>query len=249
MIRAYSRSFAVPKLQFGTMLPPPAAAFHFHDRAASHQGKSARHYRCFDASQSLLLEGRSTLIGKAIPLSFQRDLDQPDIQLVFRKSFALSGKIDIVAAENSARIGVTTRSRKLFDADEQLIGRFHDTRSWKQHFGESLLDAIGQLLIGGGGDSGGNPANLLVFTKEKAPLATLQRSQLPFFPDPPAKTKPGAIGNALKKILPRKLGHALIDITPPIGWTLRLQSDFPDPQLRLLLIASLMAIELNRWSS
>jgi hypothetical protein len=217
-------------------------------------GKSASgyHYRCYRGDgDSLLFSSHNYRSGQVGKLFFtDREESRPDYLLKMRPSFPLTGKIDLLEAQSKALQGVVTRGRKFFDGNEKLLGEFKDTRTWKDHLGESAVDAIGNLIFGGADNasadsqSGGTRFVLLC---QNRPIGSLVREQLPFFPDPPTRTERGAVGKALRKILPENIGKALIDITPPVGWRLEVRDPVDVTHPILLLCAALMVIELSRW--
>lgn len=217
-------------------------------------GKSASgyHYRCYRGDgESLLFSSHNYRSGHVGNVFFtDREESRPDYILKLRPSFPLTGKIDLLEAQSNALHGVVTRGRRFFDGNEQLLGGFKDTRTWKDHLGESAVDAIGNLIFGGAdGASADSPSGgtHFVLLSQKRPIGALVREQLPFFPDPPNRTERGAVGKALRKILPDNIGKALIDITPPVGWRLEIRDPADITHPTLLLCAALMVIELSRW--
>jgi hypothetical protein len=213
------------------------------------KAKAGYYYRCFSASDySLLFSSYNFRSGKAGYLFFGEEEASPHVTIKLRKSFPLTGKIDIVDNVRKTLQGVVTRGRKFYDHDEQLIGRFADATSWKEHFGESAFDALGQLIFGlGDADSTGSNSNKFGLILGSQPAGQLRREELPFYPDPPTRTGPTATGKMMKKFLPKKIGSALFDNAPPLGWKLEVHKDAMPKDINLLLIATLMTIEINRW--
>jgi len=211
--------------------------------------KAGYYYRCFSAPDySLLFSSYNFRSGKAGYLFFREEETLPDVIIQLRKSFPLTGKIDIVDNVRKPLNGVVTRRRKFYDHNEQLIGRFADATSWKEHFGESAFDALGQLIFSlGDTDSMGSSSNKFGLILGGQPAGQLSRKELPFYPDPPKRTGPTATGKMMKKFLPQKIGSALFDNTPPSGWRLEIYKVPMPKDINLLLIATLMTIEINRW--
>ena len=209
--------------------------------------KSGNYYRCYkDNGESLLFHSYNFRTGIAGFAFYKDPEDEPDIEIKLRKSFALSGKVDIRDSRTSELKGTVTRGRKFYDADANRLGRFVDSRSWKESFGESAFDAIGQLIFGNVDAPGGGLSRFGLIMSEQ-PAGYLDRQQLPFFPDPPRRTQPHRVGSLMKKVLPENLGSALFDVTPPTGWTLAIKPELMPEDANLLLLSTLMVIEINSW--
>ena len=211
------------------------------------KSKSGRHYRCYrDSEESLIFQSFNFRTGTAGYVFFGDPGEPPNRVIKLRKSFPISGKMDVRDFNTHELLGVITRGRKFYDAGETRIGRFVDPRSWKELFGESAVDAIGQLIFGNVDAPGGGLSRFGLVIDEK-PAGYLDRQRLPFFPDPPRRTEPHRAGAVFKKVLPQKLGSALFDITPPTGWKLAVKPEMMPKDLDLLLLGTLMVIELNNW--
>lgn len=90
-------------------------------------------------------------------------------------------------------------------------------------------------------------AGRFLLVADKKTIGAVSRQRLPFFPDPPKRTEPRPIIKAFEKILPEKIGRALFDVSPPLGWKLEvaLPAAIDDPML--LLCAALMTIDIRCW--
>jgi len=214
-------------------------------------GKTAQgyRYRCYRGEGKAMVfvaHAFRKALGAGIYIMDQEER-QPEWVLKLRGSFPLTGKIDLVEARTKAICGIVTRGRKVYDRNEQLICRFADTRTWRDHLGGSAVDIAGSLLFGDDGSSTASGGTSFVLERQGAAAGALARRQLPFFPDLPARTEPGSVGKLLKKVLPTNLGKALIDITPPIGWQLEIGSGIDEAQRFLILCGALMTIEIQRW--
>lgn len=223
------------------MLPAP--------KGRSGKTVSGYRYRCYkDGQEKPLFYSHNFRKGHAGSIFFSAEDDPPDLILKLRKSFPISGKIDLVDPRDNGCKGVVTRGHKLYDRSENYIARFRDRRRWKEHIGESVIDAVGNMILGGDSTAapGGGASDLVLLADKKA-VGTLSREALPFFPDPPSRTEPGKAGKLLKKVLPKNIGRALIDITPPLGWKLAIYDASPFTEETLLLCGALMTIEIERW--
>ena len=210
---------------------------------------SGYHYRCYRAGETVpFFWSHNYRKGHAGNLFLTQDAEQPDLILKLRPSFPLTGKIDVLDARDRSLKGVVTRGRKMYDHTEALIGKFVDTRTWKEHLGESVIDAVGGIIFGNGdAPANSDGANSFVLMLDKTPGGALHREQLPFFPDPPRRTKPRPSAKVFKKILPKNIGSALFDITPPAGWKLIVAGQSPIKDSIVLLCGALMTIEISRW--
>ncbi len=222
--------------------------FYFCSGHTKVEGKSSQRYRCFDATENLELTANAFRSSRPTSVYF-KDEEEADVEMQIRKSFPFTGKIDIRDARSGSLLGVTTRSRKFFDADGNKIGEFHDSTTWREHLGESLADFIDQVVFDSGPSHTSNASTGYVYFAEKKPAATLVRQTLPFFPESPKRTEPHPVGKALKKVLPKNLGSALFDITPPLGWKLEILDTEKLPDLKLMLCATLMTLEVRRWAA
>ena len=209
--------------------------------------KSGYYYRCYrDNEESLLFHSYNFRTGTAGYVFFKDPTGEPDHVIKLRRSFPISGKVDLRIFPTNELKGIVTRGRKFYDAEENRIGRFVDARSWKESFGESTFDAIGQLIFGNVDAPGGGLSSFGLIINEE-PAGYLNRQQLPFFPDPPRRSEPHRLGSIMKKVLPENLGSAIFDITPPTGWQLAIKPEKMLGDESLLLLSTLMVIEINSW--
>lgn len=210
---------------------------------------SGYHYRCYLGNgDTLVFSSHNFRKGHAADI-FPHDGEGQKVQYILklRGSFPLTGKIDLIDTAGGTLCGVITRGGKVFDPDDQLICGFSDTRSWRDHLREGAVDTIGSLIFGSEGDTTASGATKMMLMYQGKSAGVLVRQQLPFFPDPPRRTGPGGAGRLLKKILPEKLGSALIDITPPSGWRLEIGTSIAQSHRLLVLCGALMTIEIQRW--
>ena len=217
-----------------------------HNTFSDTQSQPGNYYRCFEDSGDAILFYSHNFRKQAAGYIF---LDQaegtPELKITLRKSFPISGKVEIRHYHSDTLLGIVTKSRKIYDHEAKLRGRFADSRSFKSQFGESAVDAVGQLIFGNVEASGGGLSRFgLILDGE--PAGYLDRRTLPFYPDSENEKKPKRVGTALKRLLPDSLGKALFESSPPTGWELGVTpSHLPDNPL-LLLAATLMTIELNK---
>ena len=209
--------------------------------------KHGRWYRGYGADEQVRWTAQAFRSSQPLTVYLSGDDTRPDLILKLRGSFPLTGKIDVRDATTKALAGVVTRGRKFYDAEERLLGRFDDARSWKEHMGETLIDAAGQLIFGGSEAHSGPGSDRFVLTVEKRTVGSLTREQLPFFPDPPRRPRFPRAERVLKHLLPRNIGRALLDITPPVGWRLEILEPAAVRDWRLLWCAALMTVELRNW--
>ena len=225
---------------------PNAIRYYFHSRSAKVGKKWAERYRCYDNQATQLATGNGFKTSRPFELAFDTEISKAEILMKMRKTFAFSGKIDILDAESGNSLGIVTRNKKIFNTDERLVARFVSQRSWKEFFGEGLVDFAGELIFGGEGSGEGNPSACdYALVVDKKPVGILKRETFPFFPDPPKRTEPTTFGKLCKRILPKNLGSAIFDITPPLGWTLELHDPDAIEDTKLLISATFMILEIN----
>ena len=236
---------------------PESSVYYYHGRhsflpsptAETRKLISGYHYRCFKAGETAPpFRAHNFRKGHAASVFLSEGAPSPDLILKLRKSFPVTGKIDLIDNRNGGTKGVVTRGRKVYDASESLLARFVDPRSWKAHLGESVIDAVGNLVFSGGdAPSQTDGADRFVLVADQTVIGGLSRERLPFFPDPPKRTKPRPMGKVLKKVLPKTVGRALFDITPPLGWKFDVVRDDDFDDTLLLLCAALMVVDIRRW--
>jgi hypothetical protein len=100
--------------------------------------KPGHYYRCYqDNEESLLFHSYNFRTGTTGYVFYDNPTGEPDIVIKLRKSFAISGKVDVRNFRTNELQGIVTRGRKFYDAGENRLGRFVDSRSWKESFGVS----------------------------------------------------------------------------------------------------------------
>lgn len=209
--------------------------------------RRCREYTVFDADGASLLAGRAFLMRRDFPLSPLDAPDEPCLLLRRRRSFPVSGKYDLFAMPDAARIGLLSRSGRFRDAQGRAAGRFRDARTMKDRWGESAFEVAGQLIFGGEGDTAGSSPQGFVLLLEGKAAGSLTQKRLPFDPVPVQVREPHIVARTLRRVLPKKTGDALFERRPPRGWALELDPRDHGIEPRLLLGAALLAIEISRW--
>jgi hypothetical protein len=224
---------------------PPAW---FHVEYAVVDGKRCREHRVFSDEGSPLLAGRAYLMGRDFRVAASALDGQPRLLLRRRISFPLTGRYDLFELPSRERLGFLNRSGRFRDAHGRVVGRFRDARTLRDHLGEGAFEIAFELLLGDGQSeaTGSGPTGFVLLLDGK-PAGALSQARLPFYPSPPPETEPGPARRALRSVLPRRLGEALFERRPPVGWRLALASDAPPVDARLLVGAALLAIEISRW--
>lgn len=217
--------------------------YFMHCRPARLGGHACQQHRVFGATYAPVAEGYLHRTFRPSPITFASDGGEPSILVRLRKSFPLTGKIDIRDARTSVLLGVATRGYRLYDANEQLVAQLSDAvplgARAKRALGEAALD----LAFGSGGDVGGSSPAEFVLLGSGRRLGRLRRLTLPFFPDPP----PPRSGRAqLVDVLPAGVRRWLD--APPGGWTLEIDDASVAPSEPLLLSFCMMSLELAAWS-
>jgi hypothetical protein len=209
--------------------------------------KYGRWYRCYAADDQVRLTAQAFRSSQPLQVYLSGNDSRPDLTLKLRRTFPLTGKIDVLDGTTQTLVGVVTRGRKFLDADERLLGRFHDAKSWKEHLAESLIDAAGQMIFGGGDGHVPPGSDRFALVMDKRTVGSLTREQLPFFPDPPRRPRFPRTERILQRLLPRNLGRAIFALTPPVGWRLDIFEPAAVADWRLLWCAALMTVELRNW--
>jgi hypothetical protein len=228
--------------------PQPVAVFRFYGKCRVVEGKSAEYYRCYDGSHQVSFSAFAYRSSRPASVFLSGDESRPDQLIKLRKMFPFSGKIDVLDAQTKTPVGLLTRSRKIFDKQERLLGRFHDPTTWKEHLAEGAVDAIGQLIFGGPDNHGGASTSSYALSVDSKTVGVLKREVLPFFPDPPSRDGPTIGGKILRTILPKKLIDPIIGVSPPLGWTLEIHDTSSIAEMNLILLGAMMTIELRRWT-
>lgn len=221
--------------------------YYIYPQGARRGGRGCHRHRVFDARQELVAEGYLHRTFQPSPVSFSGDMERPDVVLRLRKSFPLTGKIDIRDAATDELLGVTTRNYRLYDASEHLLAQFDGGVPLKEWLGQALAEAALDAALGSGGDGSSQAPHELVLTSGGRALGSLRHVTLPFFPNPVSRREPGAAGKMLRRLLPSRLRRWL-DVTSPRGWALELHSALEIDE-RLLLCASMMTVEMRNWKS
>jgi hypothetical protein len=193
--------------------PEVVAAYYFVSDYQMHQGKACHHHRVFDPDATPLAEGRLTNGFKPSPISLRCNLDEPCSFLQMRKTFPLTGKVDLVDAQDGKLLGVATRGYKLLDTEEEEWARFQSPGELEKWLHVSMVELAAAIVLDDDGTSGGGSASArFALTSRNGVLGKLERTRLPFFPDPPPSREPGAVRQALTRLLP-----AVFERMPPWG--------------------------------
>ncbi|MDQ8202627.1 hypothetical protein [Pelagicoccus sp. SDUM812003] len=217
--------------------------YHLYHRYGQRDGVSGEQYRIYDSNQTLLGRGVGTRKSKALTLQFT-DREPPRcFELKLRKTFALSGKIDLLDSSGQP-LAIVTRSKKILTPSEQELLQFEDPTPWKDKLKEGIVGGIGDIIFGTGDAAGGSIVNRYVIASESSPVGTLVKKRLAFYPDPPPQPPSHLLARGLKAVLPRKWTRR----EPPLGWTLTLALEALPLTEDCLLSATAMIIELNRWA-
>lgn len=211
--------------------------------------KGGKYYRCYKGSEKVIeFCSFNFRTGTAAFIFNSCSPTTPDYSLRLKKTFPVTGKIDLIEYRTKRHLGQVTRGGKCLDAKGNLVARFIDPTSWKDHFGESAMDIFTQVAFGADStDAPGGGPNQFGLIYGDLPAGSLVREQLPFFPDPPRRSEPSKVRKVLKKVLPKKFGSALFDISPPSGWKLSLTEKIDPKDSNLLLYCGLMTIEIRSW--
>ena len=161
-----------------------------------------------------------------------------------RRSFPLTGRLDVFAGPGETRIGIVSRSGRVWDGAGNAQGRFRDARTAGDHAGETAFEFVGAILTGSeGGDPGRMPLERrwLVGRVEQG---RLMRAKWPFDPDEGARV-PAAGG--LSRFLPAKVSAFLRGVAAPATWRFDWKPLEPPVDPRLPVAAALWAVELSHW--
>jgi len=210
---------------------------------SSVDGRSCRDYVAYGNDGARLGSARAFPWRREIPLHFAPALDLSALILRRRRSFPLTGKVDVLDMSAHRRIGVVSRSGRYRDAHGRAAGAFRDARTLGDLAKEGLFQTAMEMLLGGeSGSTGSGPTGFVHIVAGK-PAGTLGRAALPF-PTSASAERPESPG-LLRKLLPRRLDNALFNPVPR-GWKLQsTAADVHDPRLRLA--AALFAVELSHW--
>jgi hypothetical protein len=212
---------------------------------SSIDGRSCRDYAIYADDSTRLGSARAFPWRRDIPLHFVPALDVPALLLRRRRTFPLTGKVDVLELPAHEKIGVVSRSGRYRDALGRPVGAFRDARSLGNRAKEGAFLAAMEALLGGDGtaSTGSGPSGF-VHVVAGMIAGTLARGPLPFLTTPSSDTRSES-RNLLRKILPRRLGDRLFNLAPR-GWKLvNTMPDAQDPRLRLA--AALFAVELSHW--
>ena len=161
-----------------------------------------------------------------------------------RRSFPLTGRLDVLSGAAETRLGILSRSGRVWDGNGSAQGRFRDARTARDHAGETAFEFVGAILTGSeGGDPGRMPIERrwLVGRVEQG---RLMRAKWPFDPDEGARAP--ATGG-LARFLPAKVSAFLRGVAAPATWRFDWKPLEPPVDPRLPISAALWAVELSHW--
>ena len=115
----------------GTAFPTGTSLHRFYATGRVVARKYGRWYRCYGADDRVRFTAQAFRSSKPLTVYAPSDDGRAELVLSLWGSFPLTGKIDVRDAGTDALVGVVTRGRKFLDAEERLLGQFHDARSWK----------------------------------------------------------------------------------------------------------------------
>ncbi len=222
----------------------PQLTLYIYHHSGNWNGQYGERYTVFDETGTPLANG----LGQQKSLALQLEIELPEGPALFkshlRKTFAFNGKIDVIHPDGST-LAIVTRSRKVLDPEENELFRLADPTSRKENLTASLIDGIGNALLGDGSDaSTGNASSHHLLLKGESAIGSLTRKPLPFFPEPPSQ--PGAIQNLVYKFLPKRFSER----KPPLAWHLRYTpADSPAIPSPVLINTTTLLAELIRWGS
>lgn len=207
-------------------------------------------YRCYGLNQQVLFSVRAISLGKPFSVFNGEEKSHPIAEMRNSKGYLFNGKTLIHDLKTRFPLGCYVRTGSVIDGRDRKIGRWRDARSWSDEFKGNLIDALANALLGSGDvSSGANPSDTHIFSIGKDIIATLQREQMSFFPDPPKSMEPGRLAKIASKVIPGRLGKSLGEVTPPYGWTLKIhKKPADDQQMKLIQYGAVLRIEFLRWS-
>lgn len=226
---------------------PRRRIYYVHTRATRRHDRSCHHHRVFDAGHELIARGYLHRTFQPSPVAFGGDPDQPDVIIELRKSFPLTGKVDLRDAYTGALLGVATRGYQLYGAAGERLARFEDAGP-RRPIGRALAQFALDVACDSDGIGSPSASQHFVLTYLGEPLGALRRCQLPFFPDVAIQHAPSRLSNALRRFLPSRM-HTALRATPPSGWTFALNEGASGLVERTMLCFVLTTIELDNWKS
>ena len=223
--------------------PLDAQELWFSVERAVENGRACRDYRIRSAEDALLATARAFPWRRPIPVADASG--QPILTLERRRSFPLTGRVDVRAAASGPPLGIVRRNGRYEDALGRPAGAFRDARSIRGRTHEALFIGLLDTVLGDGGSEVSGPSGY-VWLAEGRPAGTLRREPLPF--SQPPVTLSG-IPARLARVVPERMRRRFRTLVGPTGWKLERLPEAPvvaaDP--RLTLAAALFAIELSYW--
>src|SRR5688572_8239258 len=155
-------------------------------RRDQREGKACRVFTLSTATGAKELE--------AVAFTWRRDIvvtaiaSSPDGFVIRRRrSFPLTGRLDVMAVRGETRLGILSRSGAVWDGAGNGRGRFRDARTAGDHAGETAFEFVGSLLTG---SEGGDPGRMPLERKwlvGRVEQGRLMRAKWPFEPDEVAR--------------------------------------------------------------
>jgi hypothetical protein len=227
--------------------PPPATdpgAIHFAVASTVFDGRQAREYRAFDADARPLFIARALRAPGTIHIFDSAADNSPRTTMKPRWTFPFTGKYDIRRASDGSLIGIARRNGWLSDTDGRKLARFTDARSLKGLVGESVVEAVFEVALGGDGSAHAGPGSgSFILLIGGAPVGLFCRERLPFMVDPPAPVPTSGWRKWMRTVLPKCWFKA----RPPRGWKLRLDPESKAIDRDLLIAQALLTAEISAW--
>jgi hypothetical protein len=213
---------------------------------ASSEGKACRDYDILTVDGTALFTARAFNWGRDITVQVAGNPARPSVLIRRRRSFPITGKIDVYELPGHARIGILVRSGKFHDASGRTAGRFQDARGAGDRAKEGL--AVGVLDAVFGGDATvseiSRPSGF-VYTVNDARVGTLTRAKPPFLSSPQREVSGRA--QTIRNWLPKRIGDALFAPPASTGWKLERTHLPPGEDPRICVMAALFTIEISHW--
>lgn len=213
-------------------------------KRTSADGRACRDYVLYDTAEKPLLAARAFIWRRDIAVLSVDEPARPVLLLRRRRSFPLTGKVDVYDAPGRRRLGVVSRSGRFVDAEGREVGRFRDARSMRWRALEGIVASMVEAMLDGSDSMVSGPSGY-VFTLGGRAAGTLSQTRLPFETEP--VREPGVAAGVFQRLMPARARRLLPDRGRPRGW--KLERAAPELQCdpRLYVAAALFAVELSYW--
>lgn len=211
-------------------------------RAVS-EGQACRDLTVYDAMGTPLLVARAFTWGRDIVVRDGGQSGAPQLLVRRRRSFPLTGKVDVLDTASERCVGLMHRNGRVWDPNGALVGRFADARSLRRRTAESVVEAVGTVIVGGDASAGSSPSGY-TYTLGNRVMGGLVRAPLPFEVEP--ASSPSPIAAKVARFLPSKLGAALQGRRSH-GWRFDRAAVAEGEDPRLSVAAAVFMVELSHW--